>query len=121
MPVPKSSSHNNAAGTARGGRRGNMPTKQPDLSTQIALLTQKVTEFIEASRSSQHDHEERIRALEAGQKTLIETLAKIDGKLDKEIVILDGKIATVKERLGIFSSLQVILTSAVGAFLAWRK
>lgn len=86
-----------------------MPTKKtPDeLHLKLVVLTEQVSMYINAAKLIDNDHETRLRKIE-------DLIAKLDGKLDKELGV-------VKERLTVLNILQTAFTSVVGIIASFLR
>ena len=104
----------------------------PNFETEMALLTQKVNEYIEASKAKDEQFDKRISNLEAMGNSLASLIEKLDSKIDLEIA--KSKLALsevdkahslaingVKERLNIFNVIQLVLSGAIATWLGYFK
>lgn len=97
---------------------------QDGLEYQIQALLLKMDSYMEAAEKRAQDHETRLRGMEEllpkEVSTVTNLLAKLDGKLDKEIARLDGQMGTLRERVNIFATIQVafstVLSTIAGIF-----
>ncbi len=89
------------------------PTQQrkSDNDTQISLLTQQVTMFIQQSATVSADHEARLRKIEAVASNLELLITKLDGKLDTEVGIIKGRNVTLNIIQAAFTSIAAFVAA----------
>ncbi len=126
---------------AHGERRQkwrHMPPKTADvrdLVFQVELLTQKMTQYIEASekekaemRRADEVMSDRIKGIEKRQDDQSLLIVNLNSKLEKELLLLDKKISEdtreIKTRLNTFSAIGATLTAvgtAIASYLGMNK
>lgn len=93
-----------------------------ELEYQIQALLLKMDSYMEAAEKRATDHESRLRGMEENVPkefaTVSNLIAKLDGKLDKEIARLDGAMGTLRERVNIFATIQAAFSTVLSTIAA---